>query len=479
MRPAVGANIDHPTITGSVCAAAVHLYQGDYAAAAGEVYAARRLLLADSDDTTTEAVLALFEATLSRARGDFPTAGKRARHVLDRLDHHEQTAPAAALRYRAMALCEVGTAHVWNGRSGDAADFLRAGSAQAERLGLDLSHASALAHLALVDVIDGDLNQAEKRVVMAAEMIDQPGASAPRLVEGQLALALIHLCRGEWADADWRLARGLAVGERNVDRATWLALRVAQARIQLGRGQVISSRRAVAWVRDQIDGGGVRSLLLDRWISLADADVLLAAGQPARAIDRLEQRPRLCSQERVRLARAMLALGRVANAEATVDSVLDGPALADVGTAVEAWLVRALVAEHRRCDNAAAEACAQALELAESQGFRLPFLVLGGAVARQLHREMQLIGDHPEFIADILACLGAGTGHADPPIEPLTDRQMAILRWLPSMRGNQEIADELFVTVNTVKAHLKALYRKLGVTSRREAVARAKERGLI
>ena len=56
------------------------------------------------------------------------------------------------------------------------------------------------------------------------------------------------------------------------------------------------------------------------------------------------------------------------------------------------------------------------------------------------------------------------------PIESLTDRELAVLQLLPSMMSNEEIATELFVSVNTVKVHLKSLYRKLGVSSRREAV---------
>jgi len=60
-------------------------------------------------------------------------------------------------------------------------------------------------------------------------------------------------------------------------------------------------------------------------------------------------------------------------------------------------------------------------------------------------------------------------------VEPLTSRERAVLEYLPTMMTNTEIARQLLVSVNTVKTHLKAVYRKLGVARRREAVLRAKQ----
>ena len=64
-------------------------------------------------------------------------------------------------------------------------------------------------------------------------------------------------------------------------------------------------------------------------------------------------------------------------------------------------------------------------------------------------------------------------------IEPLTDRELTILRLLPAPSSLRELASELFVTPNTLKTHLRAIYRKLGAESREEAVIRGRERGLI
>jgi LuxR family maltose regulon positive regulatory protein len=64
-------------------------------------------------------------------------------------------------------------------------------------------------------------------------------------------------------------------------------------------------------------------------------------------------------------------------------------------------------------------------------------------------------------------------------IEPLTDRELTILRLLPAAASLRELASTLFVAPSTLKTHLRSIYRKLGAGSREEAVIRAHERGLI
>ena len=66
-----------------------------------------------------------------------------------------------------------------------------------------------------------------------------------------------------------------------------------------------------------------------------------------------------------------------------------------------------------------------------------------------------------------------------PLLEPLSERERAILRYLPTTLSNREIAAELFVTTNTVKTHLRSIYRKLDVARRREAVERARDLRLL
>jgi LuxR family transcriptional regulator, maltose regulon positive regulatory protein len=64
-------------------------------------------------------------------------------------------------------------------------------------------------------------------------------------------------------------------------------------------------------------------------------------------------------------------------------------------------------------------------------------------------------------------------------VEQLSERELRVLELLPTHLANQEIAGELYVSLNTVKTHLKSIYRKLGVSSRSEAVAAARTLGLL
>jgi LuxR family maltose regulon positive regulatory protein len=63
--------------------------------------------------------------------------------------------------------------------------------------------------------------------------------------------------------------------------------------------------------------------------------------------------------------------------------------------------------------------------------------------------------------------------------EPLTERELTVLRYLQGTLSNLEIAGLLYVSVNTVKTHVRSIYRKLDVGHRREAVRRARELRLL
>lgn len=64
-------------------------------------------------------------------------------------------------------------------------------------------------------------------------------------------------------------------------------------------------------------------------------------------------------------------------------------------------------------------------------------------------------------------------------VEQLTDRELAVLRHLPSSMSQREIASEMYVSLNTVKTHCRAIYRKLAATDRKAAVQAARDHNLL
>jgi LuxR family maltose regulon positive regulatory protein len=212
-------------------------------------------------------------------------------------------------------------------------------------------------------------------------------------------------------------------------------------------------------------------------------EIDLAEGHPDAALRRLralESTGDLLPQESVLLARTLLAGGETNAADAVLLGLRDG---VRTGVEVDVWVLSALVADRLREDNRALEALQRAVQLARSEGIRRPFVTVAPEHVRRLLGHLQQVDPVADaFVRELVASL---TSDGQPQIvagfltENLTDREMSVLRYLPSMMTNEEIAAELYVSVNTVKAHLKRIYRKLGVVSRREAVRRAHDLGVI
>jgi LuxR family maltose regulon positive regulatory protein len=153
----------------------------------------------------------------------------------------------------------------------------------------------------------------------------------------------------------------------------------------------------------------------------------------------------------------------------------------------ETWLVHSFLLEAIARDalgdpGAAEHALERALDLAEPDGVLFPFLLHPepGLLARHARHRTA----HAALIAEILSLLAGRTpapppAAAQPPLEPLSQSEMRVLRYLPTNLSAPEIANELYVSTNTVKTHLHHLYAKLGTHRRGEAVERARALGLL
>jgi LuxR family maltose regulon positive regulatory protein len=124
----------------------------------------------------------------------------------------------------------------------------------------------------------------------------------------------------------------------------------------------------------------------------------------------------------------------------------------------------------------------RALLLGKPEGYVRVFLDEGAPMAKLL-RHAGSRGISPKYVAELLSQfdseIGAAPAAQQPLIEPLTERELEVLRLLADGLSNQDIANKLVVALGTVKTHTASLYRKLAVTSRTQAVARARDLGLI
>ncbi len=131
---------------------------------------------------------------------------------------------------------------------------------------------------------------------------------------------------------------------------------------------------------------------------------------------------------------------------------------------------------------AAGRALERALDIAEPDGALLTFLLHPAPGLLERHARQRTA--HASLIAEILGLL-AGETPASPPTgaaataEPLSETEIRVLRYLPTNLSSPEIANELYVSPNTVKTHVRHLFAKLGTHRRGEAVARARALGLL
>jgi LuxR family transcriptional regulator, maltose regulon positive regulatory protein len=141
-------------------------------------------------------------------------------------------------------------------------------------------------------------------------------------------------------------------------------------------------------------------------------------------------------------------------------------------------VLRALALRATGNEETALAAIGAALSHAEPEGIRRPFLSAGPGVRELLAEHLRKAVSNRWFASELLRRLEGTNGARILPtelLEPLSAREGEVLRFLPTMMSNADIASELYVSVNTVKTHVKSIYRKLEVSRRQDAVRRARQ----
>jgi LuxR family transcriptional regulator, maltose regulon positive regulatory protein len=469
----------------TMCAALLMFHARGYDAVLTLVAKARKLLAGRTavDRRPIEIGLRMLEVAVARQRSDMPALMAATTEALDWLTAVRWTHLPSALKYRAIGLNNKGVALLWSGQLDSADRYLWSAMTAARATGVELVEINALGHLALIDVMRGSLRDASEHARAGRELAERRGWSSElQAVPIFLALAAIALERNDTVEAQWALRRGFNAYRTDPEPAQYVGLRVAQARLLLAHGQPEAARALLDQTRREAERA-LSAPTLAWSFAIAVAEVDLVGGHTDRFLESINIFPEssdFAGRNQVWLARAALASGNPRSVEPLLAPVLD--AATEVRTAVDAWITVALAAETQRQGNRSMEALTRAFAIAEPEGLRRPFLTTGRReIVALVERQALLVGENAEFVVDVLADLRPGAARADRAAAnaDLSEREMEVLRYLPTMFNAGEIADDLHVSINTVKAHLRAIYRKLGVSRRQDAVVEAQKQHIL
>jgi LuxR family transcriptional regulator, maltose regulon positive regulatory protein len=300
-----------------------------------------------------------------------------------------------------------------------------------------------------------------------------------------VVLGITMVWQGRFAEAEpWlgRAERALRVGAQPT---AWLLLYYGRGWLALGLGRDRDALAAFRSAERQVEQvvtpvlARTRSYLLQTLVRLGETD------RVERALAELDEQERQAGQMCIALAALRLAQGDPQAATAALASVLDGSAslLNSRVWTVQAFLLEAFARDAIGDAAAADHALERALDLAEPDGLLLPFLVHPAPALLARHSRQRTA--HASLVAEILNRLAGAnkpastSGEPERVREPLSESETRVLRYLPTNLSVPEIADEIYLSVNTVKTHMRHLYGKLGVHGRAQAVERARALGLL
>jgi LuxR family maltose regulon positive regulatory protein len=268
------------------------------------------------------------------------------------------------------------------------------------------------------------------------------------------------------------------------------------ARVLNARGETVQARRLlqelVALTQEHRWPYLHREVLAEQArLSLMASD-LVTAQRWSTTITRLGEDFRLVQQEREALIVARLL---IAQEEATAALHLlehwqaQAHAQGRTRSGLEIQVLTALAHSTHKSLPQARETLREALVLAQAEGYQRLFLDEGEALATLLRAVLLDVREEPlaTYVRSLLVAFaqqqaGQDTSHHTAPallIEPLSPQEQRVLRLLAAGRSNPEIAQELVVSVNTVKTQVQSIYRKLNVNSRWEAREAARHLKLL
>ena len=380
----------------------------------------------------------------------------------------------------ALALMNLGIAESWILRLEDAEAHLERGLALGRRAGRAYVEVGCLGGLGTVANITQRLGVAHDRLRQAVAVAERVGWSRhPVVGPAYLSLGAVLIERGRLAEAEGVLERADRAMAAAPEPAAIVGLHHVRGMLALAQARLddaLASFSAGRQLAGTLRAPHFLAPILRQWelrvhLRLDDADAVRAA------------LPDVVPGAQTSNLAALVALADDdpdAAAEA-VASVLAGEAFVfHVNVEIEALLLDALARTALGDVGAAYASVERALALTEPEGRVWLVLTVPGArdllAAHPAHRTAHAA--HLRALLDHLSGLEPASAE-EPPAETLSERELAVLRFLPTNLSANEIGGELYLSVHTVKTHMRRLYAKLDVHTRAEAVARGRALGLL
>jgi LuxR family transcriptional regulator, maltose regulon positive regulatory protein len=473
---------------GLVAVAAVdELAQGSVRAAEGHLSLAERAMASVPDARQGQARLLreIARLLLARQRGDLPAEAEAARRLQAMADTPHAAQPGLGKDLRALALTGLGSTEYWTAQFDEAEQLLKQGIALAHRIGRPFLEVTGLAHLAAVEAFRSHARAAEhgRQAIELAERHGWTGQHAVGVASIVLAGALTW--QGRLEEAEPWIQRAERAVRAEAQPIAGMGVHLNRAVLELGRGrnaEALAAFRATEQLASLLAAPNpvitvMRAFQLQTLVLLGETE---HAGQ---VLGGLSEQERQRGEIRIAAAGLRLTQDDPHGAVVALASVLDGSApLIWPIWLTQAFLLEAIARDALGDEGAAGRALERALDQAEPEGVLLPFLLY--PALGLLERHTRRYTAHAALIAEIQSVL-AGTDPTSsatgphPLFQPLRDSELRVLRYLPTNLTAPEIANELCVSRNTVKTHMRNLYAKLGTHRRAEAVGRARDLGLL
>jgi LuxR family maltose regulon positive regulatory protein len=470
-------------------AAAIDFARAQDDASEAVLSTAERMLgqLPAGDEIPSRLAAALIRLALSRRSGDLDAAAAAVSAAHDLVGALPGDQLARHQGIQAHVLAGRGAIELWSGRFDEASALFEAGAAAERAPERERERADCLGHLALIEMLRGRLSRAAELAAEATGRLDydMDGSAGPTSQAAEVTLASVYLERNELSRARRWLKRALDALRARPDPLIGSAACLVAARHSLAEGR---GRAALEIVDRAWDGWSPPAWIASRLMVLR-SQAYAAMADFQSAIDTATQLgPDSSLDATVTLARALLATGDRQAARHALPSALPaspGQQASD-RFLLAAWLLDAHLSYGSGDPAHGRRSLERALRLGEPEQLRLPFAMERSWLRPVLRRDPELAHPYrrllePDLVnPDVAGPRPPGPGQATPTIvEPLSEREREVLEHVSAMESTAEIATAMYISVNTVKTHLKSIYRKLAVNHRGEAVRRARQFGLL